>query len=72
MYNYYVIKIREELKMIEALNFNELQHICKWAKVVIGESATLGDLQKYIIDNRIKTKARLLNKLHADYLIIEK
>lgn len=54
--------------MIEALNFDELQHLCKWAKVVIGKSATLGDLQKYIIDNRIKTKARLLNKLHADYI----
>jgi hypothetical protein len=68
MYNISVIKIREELKMIEGLNFNELCSVCKWAKVVIGKSATLGDLQKYIIDNGITTKRRLLNKLFADYI----
>ena len=54
--------------MIEALNFNELQHVCKWAKLVIGLNATLGDLQKYIIDNGITTKRRFLNKLFADYI----
>lgn len=53
--------------MIEALNFNELQHVCKWAKLVIGPNATLGDLQKYIIDNNIQRKAELLEKLVKEF-----
>lgn len=54
--------------MIEALNMNELAHLCKWFKAIKGDSATLGDLQKYIVFNKITNKTRLLNKLHADFI----
>lgn len=54
--------------MIEALNMNELGHLVKWYKAIHGESSTLSDLQKYIMQNKITTKARLLNKLHADFV----
>lgn len=58
--------------MIEALNMNELVHLCKWFKAIKGDSATLGDLQKYIMANKITTKTRLLNKLHAEFINISK
>ncbi len=54
--------------MIEALNMNELAHLVKWFKALHGSAATLGDLQKYITANRITNKARLLNKLHAEFV----
>lgn len=52
--------------MIEALNFDELHHICQWAKIVLGPEATLGDLQKYIMNNNIKRKAELLEKFFKE------
>lgn len=54
--------------MIEALNMYELGHLVKWFKAIKGSAATLGDLQKYITEHRITNKARLLNKLHADFI----
>lgn len=56
--------------MIEALNFNELMHICKWCIAILGKGATLGDLQKYIIENGITRKAELLDALHRQFVIL--
>lgn len=57
--------------MIEALTMNELLHLCKWFKAIKGDSATLGDLQKYIVFNKITNKTRLLNKLHSEFVKLE-
>ena len=54
--------------MIEALNFNELKHLTKWLNAINGGRATLGDLQKYIIDNNIKRKYELLDKMHREFV----
>lgn len=54
--------------MIEALNMNELAHLCRWFKAIKGDSATLGGLQKYITANHITNKTRLFNKLHAEFV----
>lgn len=54
--------------MIEAMNEYELNHARKWLNAICGRPATLGDLQKYITDNKITNKRRLLNKLHADFV----
>ena len=57
--------------MIEALNMDELSHLCRWFKAIKGDKATLGDLQKYIIENKITNKTRLLNKLHGEFVKLE-
>lgn len=49
-------------------NDNELQHLKRWLNAITGKTASLGDLQKYITQNKITNKRRLLNKLHADFV----
>ena len=56
--------------MIEALNFNELKHLTKWLNAINGGRATLGDLQKYIIENNIKRKYELLDKMHREFVVL--
>lgn len=46
----------------------ELQHLKRWLNAITGRVAMVGDLQKYITDNKITNKTRLLNKLHADFV----
>ena len=54
--------------MIKALNYYELRHLVKWLNAITGTKSTLGDLQKYIIKNKITNNTRLLNKLNADFV----
>ena len=50
------------------LNQSELQHLKRWLNAITGKTAMIGDLQKYITENKITNKRRLLNKLHADFV----
>lgn len=50
------------------LNQSELQHLKRWLNAITNKSAMIGDLQKYITENKITNKRRLLNKLHADFV----
>lgn len=56
---------KKEFSLI--LNQYELQHLKKWLNAITNKTATISDLQKYITQNKITNKTRLLNKLHADF-----